>query len=643
MKKSIKDLFYFKREYVSILLILSVLIGNITFSSQAKATEQITPNIASVTDIKEYEENELLVIYKKNGLNAKQLPKSAEEQPLTENCSFIEVGTKKELRQAISSLEKDKNVAYIQPNYIYKSMYTDDRFSELQWYYYDDININVEQAWKMGVGTNAEVIVGIVDVGIDYNQEDLKDAIWINDDEIPDDGIDNDGNGYIDDIYGWNFFENNANICDYTFSKVHNEYVEDHGTHIAGIISARANNQVGIAGIASYNNVKIMSAKIMGDRKDGNGIVGATADIILAIQYIEQNGGTICNLSLGYEGYDRALYEVMKASSLLFVCSAGNGDTTSDGLGWDVDIRPLYPASFDLENIISVGNVNTIGLMDISSCYGANSVDIVAPGVEIPSAGVNDAKTGKPRYLCLSGTSMSAPMVSAVAGLVASYYGNQLSALEIKEAILFGASTLESLDNQIAGNRLLNVKGALDYYENKIFIETKVKDVSTRSNNKKVIANIKRMDASIIKVAYDEGERSKEYFNMEEGGNDLEYKEKQVCFKVKKTGIYTIYILCEDGMETTTQVEVNVPIIETITLSTEKATLKIGESFKLDAEITPSEIFTKIIYKTSNSDIVDVNEKGIVVAKQKGKAKIRVYAKDGNTVQKAVCTIKVTK
>ncbi len=644
MKKSMKNLFYFRRVCISILLILSLLIGNITFSPQVKAKENTIPNIASVTDIKEYEENELLVIYKKNGLTAKQLPKSAEEQPLTKNCSFIEVDTKKELRKAISSLEKDENVAYIQPNYIYKSMYTDDKFSDLQWQYYGDVNINMEQAWEKGTGLNAEVIVGIIDVGIDYNQEDIKHALWVNDDEIPGDEMDNDKNGYIDDIYGWNFFDDNPNICDYTFSEVHEEYVEDHGTHVAGIISAKADNKVGIAGIASHNNVKIMSAKIMGDRKNGNGIVGATSDIILAIQYIEQNGATICNLSLGYEGRDVALYEVMKNSNLLFICAAGNGDATSNGIGWDIDKRPLYPAAFDLENIISVANVNSIGLVDTSSCYGVNSVDIAAPGVDIPSTGVNDATTGKARYLSLSGTSMSVPMVSAVAALVASYYGNQLSPLEIKEAILFGASTLEGLNNQIAENRMLNAKGALDYYENKIFIETKVKDVSTRSNNKRIIANIKRMDNKITKVAYSEGEQPIEYFNTEDAGIPLEYDGKQVSFKVKKTGTYTIYILCEDGIETTTKVEANVPVVETITLSTEKETLKRGESFQLDTTVnpSPSEMFVKIVYKTSNSDIVDVSSNGVVVAKKKGKAKIRVYAKDGNTIQKAVCTIKVT-
>ncbi len=643
MKEKIKNLFHQKRLSLSLLLIISLLAGVIAEPVQGKAEEVSIPSeLQAVTDIKEYEENELLVLYKRKGVSAGHLPEGAEEAKLTENCSYIEVKTKKELRKVIASLEKDNNVGYIQPNYFYKPMYTNDTFSHLQWPYYGAVNIKMEEAWKKGVGLNKEVIVGIVDVGVDYNQEDLADAMWVNSDEIADDGIDNDKNGYIDDIYGWNFFDSNPVICDYTFSEVHQEYVEDHGTHVAGIIAAKTDNGVGIAGIASHNNIKIMSAKVMGDRKNGNGIVGSTASIISAIQYIEENGAVICNLSLGYEGHDVALYEAMKSSNMLFICAAGNGDGTSSGIGWDIDVRPVYPAAFDLDNMISVGNVNSMGLIDTSSCYGSNSVDIAAPGVGIPSTGVNNPNTGKARYLRLSGTSMSVPMVSGVAALVASYYGNHLTTAEIKEAILGGATILAGLNDQVAENRMLNAEGALNYYADRIFIETKVTDVSEQSNNKQITAQIERANSPIITVAYAEGEQTEEYFSGGETGIPLRYDGTGISFKATKTGTYTIYILCEDGVEATKQVKAEVPVIESLTLSATKKKLKKGKTYKLKATVNPMDMFVKLTYKSSNTNIAKVSSNGKITAKKKGKVKITVTARDGNTTKKAVCTVTVT-
>ena len=150
----------------------------------------------------------------------------------------------------------------------------------------EGIDINLKKAWEAYKGETREVIVAVIDTGVDIAHEDLKDAIWINEDEIAGDGIDNDGNGYIDDVYGWNFYDNN--------NKVFLGEEDSHGTHGAGTISASIND-LGIAGIAGNTKIKVMVLKALGG-KDG---AGTTNAIIQAIQYAEKNGASICNLSFG--------------------------------------------------------------------------------------------------------------------------------------------------------------------------------------------------------------------------------------------------------------------------------------------------------------------------------------------------------
>lgn len=628
---------------ISILLAVTMLAGA-TLPVKVQAAERESygqlPELKSVTDIKEYDNNELLVIYKENGPNIEELPESAKEEKITDSYAVIEVGTKKELRQAISVLGEDENIGYIQPNYAYRALYTDDVYSSSQWAYYGPYNIGMEEAWTKGTGVNEEVVVGIMDVGIDYNHEELTEAMWVNSGEVAADGLDNDGNGYVDDIYGYNFFDDNGIICDYAFSEVDQEYVEDHGTHIAGIIAAKADNIVGVAGIATNNNVKLMSLKVMGDKHDGYGVVGYSADIIKAIEYAAANGVKICNMSFGYTSYDMMLYGFMKNTDMLFVCAAGNGNETTGGTGWNIDTIPEYPAAFDLENIISVANMNSAGMIDYSSCYGKVSVDIAAPGTEIISTAVDDPVYNSDNYLMMTGTSMAAPMVTATAALTASYHGN-LTVAEIKEAILNGASVNEGFNNAVAGNRMLNVAGALGYYEEPFTITTEITEVSEKSNNKRVHISVTDNASPVSLVAYAKGEQTKEYFESGVIGTLLEYDGTTAKFKATQTGIYTIYVLCEDGTESTAQVEVEVPVITKLKLSTKKKTLKKGKTYTLKATVKPSDMYVKVTYKSSNPKVATVNSKGKITAKKKGTAKITVIAKDGNTTKKATCTITV--
>ena len=173
------------------------------------------------------------------------------------------------------------------------------------------IDLNIATAWELYQANN-DVIIALIDSGVDYTHEDLAGHIWVNEAEVAGNGIDDDGNGYIDDIYGWNFYHNSNLI--YTGSE------DSHGTHGAGTMIATADNGVGISGIIQGDAIKIMPLKALGG-SDGS---GSTASLIRAIQYAEANGATICNLSLSTTTNDRALYQVMANSSMLFIVAAGN-------------------------------------------------------------------------------------------------------------------------------------------------------------------------------------------------------------------------------------------------------------------------------------------------------------------------------
>ncbi len=309
-----------------------------------------------------------------------------------------------------------------------------------------DIDIDAEEGWykyKSEIGGAHEVTVAIIDTGIDYRHEDLKDAMWINEDEIPDNGIDDDHNGYVDDIYGWDFYNNEASVCHYienedgTYTADPNDR-DDHGTHIAGIIVARANNQTAISGIARYLRTRVMSLKIHGgpDRK------GSVSDAVKAIQYAQSKGACVCNISWGSYTASSALEAAISRSTMLFVCAAGN-------YGNDNDITPLYPASFDLPNVISTAYVDCDGLLPPDSCYGRESVDLAAPSTDIYSTIV-----GSCGYM--SGSSMAAPMVSAVAAILFSLRSGSVPA-SVKDIIISNTKPLESLDGKCVSGGILNL------------------------------------------------------------------------------------------------------------------------------------------------------------------------------------------
>ena len=291
----------------------------------------------------------------------------------------------------------------------------------------------VAKAWEISTGNGATVAV--IDTGIDIAHEDLAENIWVNTGEIPNNGIDDDGNGKVDDVNGWNFSDNNNVVCD--ISSMENE---NHGTHIAGIIAAVKDNGRGIAGVAP--SAKVMPLKVF---KNGTAY---TSDIINAIQYAESMGVKIVNCSWGSIDDNIALKETIQKSNMLFVCAAGNSSA-------DIDSNPVYPAAFDCSNIIAAASVNGYGSLSGFSNYGESCVDVAAPGEEIQSTLTGGAYGKK------SGTSMAAAFVSGEAALLLSNSESR-SAIELKERIIRCADHLSSLSGKVNGSAKINCLNAIN-------------------------------------------------------------------------------------------------------------------------------------------------------------------------------------
>lgn len=331
---------------------------------------------------------------------------------------------------------------------------SNDQYSDTQWYINNsgkytkltklaaqeitstpDVDMDVAEAWQAMANAGLEkkeVVIAIIDTGVDYQHPELADHMWINQGEIPGDNIDNDNNGYVDDVYGWDFYNNDSTVCHYVYSDLYQKNLADpndndnHGTHVAGAIAAAMNNEIGIAGIASNINIKIMSLKINGG-KNGSGDM---ANAVKAIQYASMMGADICNLSWGSNQDYLELEATMKESGMLFVAAAGNE-------GANIDEAPLYPASLELDNLISVTYIDADGDLTGYSNFGKKSVDIAAPGEDIFSTIVGS-------YSNASGSSMAAPQVSAVAALLYAY-GDNLYASNVKDIILGNLKPISGL------------------------------------------------------------------------------------------------------------------------------------------------------------------------------------------------------
>jgi len=305
---------------------------------------------------------------------------------------FYLLRTEESVRAICSRLKDDPDVEYAQPNYIYKSCaepndpeYPDQYAHQL---------IQMTDAWDISTGSH-DVVVAVLGTGVDVNHPDLKDNIWINQDEIPDNGEDDDQNGYIDDIYGWNFESSNNQVIPET-----DWYgIEGHETMVAGVIAAVGNNGEGVAGINWQ--CSIMALRIS--------LYITSAEVAEGLDYATANGARILNMSFGGDDFgpegDPIVNEAIDnafAGNVLLTGSAGNADTA----------KVTYPAAY--YNVMAVASTNGEDMKTGHSSFGP-WVDISAPGTDIVTTDLGG------EYISTAGTSFSAPYVGAVGALVLSY------------------------------------------------------------------------------------------------------------------------------------------------------------------------------------------------------------------------------
>jgi len=274
------------------------------------------------------------------------------------------------VQEAVEFYNNDPGVEYAEPNYIIRiSEAPDDTYFSALWGLRNtgqtggtaNADIDAPEAWDLTTGS-IDVVIAVIDTGVAYNHPDLSANIWTNTGETDClDGIDNDGNGYIDDCQGWDFTGDDNDPADYN----------GHGTHVAGIIAASGNNSIGTSGV-------MWQAKIMPLRFLGPSGTGTTADAISAILYANAKGAHVINNSWGGSGYSQALKDAIDASNAVVVCAAGNGSGNNDS-------TPFYPASFASPNVISVTASDQWDSLALFSNYGPASVDLAAPGSGIYS------------------------------------------------------------------------------------------------------------------------------------------------------------------------------------------------------------------------------------------------------------------
>jgi subtilisin family serine protease len=360
---------------------------------------------------------------------------------------------------AVRAIQNDAAVEYAEPNWIYQhaavsndSYYTNGSL----WGMYGDATSPANQygsqageAWAAGHTSCGNVWVGIIDEGYMYTHEDLAANVGTNPGEIPGNGIDDDGNGYVDDVYGWDFAGNNNTVFD--------GVGDDHGTHVAGTIGGVGGNGKGVAGVCW--NVKMINAKFLGSQG------GTTANAIKSVDYMTdlktRHGLNLVatNNSWGGGGFSQGLQDAITragAANILFIAAAGNSGANNDA-------TPSYPSGYNNSNIIAVAALTSSGALASYSQYGATTVDICAPGSGIWStvpvaSGKGKNATIVSGYASYNGTSMATPHVTGAAALYKSARPGATAA-DVKAGILGSSVATTSCAGKVVTGGRLNASG----------------------------------------------------------------------------------------------------------------------------------------------------------------------------------------
>jgi serine protease len=408
----------------------------------------------------EYVKDELLVRFAPNipkatidQINATIGAQVLQSFQIVSNLHLVKIPAHLSVPEAIARYKGYANVLYAEPNFIVRTAQhvqltpNDPNFTQL-WGLHNtgqtggtpDADIDAPEAWDITTGSSS-VVVFVIDTGVDYNHPDLNANLWRNPGEIPSNGIDDDGNGYVDDVYGIDTYYNDTDPFD----------GDGHGTHVSGTIGAIGNNNVGVVGVNW--SVKIGHCKFLSDFGSGS-----TAGAISCLQYIlnlKQTGNPAndiiaTNNSWGGGGFSQALYDAIKAhmnAGILFIAAAGNA-------GANNDTALFLPASYYLPNMIAVAASNHTDAKAGFSNYGRRTVHVGAPGQGILST------TPGNTYSTFSGTSMATPHVTGLAALIKAQFPS-FTWYQIRNRILATGDVTTGMQNVTISDRRINAYGAL--------------------------------------------------------------------------------------------------------------------------------------------------------------------------------------
>ncbi|MEG4278409.1 FG-GAP-like repeat-containing protein [Microcoleus sp. MON1_C1] len=377
---------------------------------------------------------------------------SAVEPGELEQWRLVKLAPNADLLATQTSLAQDPRVETVELNYLLSinSVPNDPQFDQLwglnntgQTGGTPDADIDAPEAWDIQRGSK-NVVVAVIDTGVDYTHQDLAANMWTNLREIAGNDIDDDENGYIDDVRGYDFVNNDRDPMD----------DKGHGTHVAGTIGAVGNNNIGVVGVSQ--NVSIMPLKF---NFDG---LGSTSDAVRAVDYATKKGAKVINASFSGGSYSQAMFNAIGDANnkgVLFIAAAGNGPSNNDSL-------PSYPANYDLPNVISVAATNDVDQLSGFSNYGENTVDLGAPGgtgAVFPGGDKRDIRSTLPnnQYGWIPGTSQAAPHVAGAAALLLAQ-NPSLTVTELKNILMTTTDPLPSLQGKTVSGGRLNLRKALN-------------------------------------------------------------------------------------------------------------------------------------------------------------------------------------
>ena len=393
-----------------------------------------------------YMSNTILVQFKPDAVLSGNIDlhgaKITQSLELVDGLYELQLSQGMSIEGALAVFQADTRVATAEANYrlMLEGIPNDPRFSSMyglnntaQTGGTQDADIDAPEAWNINTGTK-RTIVAVIDTGVDYNHQDLAANMWRNTGEISGDGVDNDGNGYVDDIYGYDFANNDADPMD----------DNGHGTHVSGTIGAVGNNGIGTTGVNW--NTRIMALKFLA--ADGS---GSTAGAISALNYAVRMGANLSNNSWGGGGSSSLLSQAIsnaKNAGHIFVAAAGNS-------GLNNDATANYPSNYDFDNVVAVAATDNKDVLASFSNYGATTVDIAAPGVGILSTLPGNT------YGTLSGTSMATPHVSGAISLI--WDQNPTFTYQQVIAKLYSSvDKIAGLNGKVATGGRLNIGNALN-------------------------------------------------------------------------------------------------------------------------------------------------------------------------------------